>query len=196
MSPAHVVEPACKKLKQMLMQGVWPPGEKLEALRLADELGISMTPVRDCLNRLVGERLVDMTHGEGYRVPRLNEKALRDMLAVNGTLLELALVDRSEEWIDGEYKSENDAYADRVGSFFDFMASLSGNIIIVEIVRSLNERMHAVRMKEPMVIPDTLQEIEELEQLSTKQDSALRSKLQIFHQRRREKVSALIDLIQ
>ena len=195
MSPAHVIEPACKKLKQMLMQGVWPPGEKLESLRLADELGISMTPVRDCLNRLVGERLVDMTHGEGYRVPRLNEKALRDMLAVNGTLLELALVDRSEEWIDGEYKSDNDAYADRIGSFFDFMASLSGNIIIVEIVRSLNERMHAVRMKEPMVIPDTLQEIEELEQLSTKQDSALRSKLEIYHQRRSEKVSVLIDLL-
>ncbi|MFT5537955.1 MAG: DNA-binding GntR family transcriptional regulator [Parasphingorhabdus sp.] len=195
MSPAHVIEPACKKLKQMLMQGVWPPGEKLESLRLADELGISMTPVRDCLNRLVGERLVDMTHGEGYRVPRLNEKALRDMLAVNVALLELALVDRSEEWIDGEYKSENSTYPDRIGLFFDSIASLSGNIIIVETVRSLNERMHAVRMKEPLVFPDTLQEIVELEQLSTKQDIGLYSKLQIYHQRRRAKVSALIDLL-
>lgn len=195
MSPAHVIEPACKKLKQMLMEGVWPPGEKLEALRLADELGISMTPVRDCLNRLVGERLVDMTHGEGYRVPRLNEKALRDMLAVNVALLELALVDRSEEWIDGEYKSENSTYADRIGSFFDSIASLSGNIIVVETVRSLNERMHVVRMKEPLVFPDTLQEIEALEQRSTKQDIALRNKLQIYHQRRRAKVSVLIDLL-
>ena len=65
MSPAHVLVPTCKKLKRMLMEGVWPPGEKLEALRLADELGVSMTPVRDCLNRLVGERLVDMKPGEG-----------------------------------------------------------------------------------------------------------------------------------
>ena len=93
MSPAHVLEPTCTKLKQMLVEGVWPPGEKLEALRLADELGVSMTPVRDCLNRLVGERLVDMKPGEGYRVPRISEKALRDMLAVNAALLELALVD-------------------------------------------------------------------------------------------------------
>ena len=128
MSPAHVIEPACKKLKQMLMQGVWPPGEKLEALRLADELGISMTPVRDCLNRLVGERLVDMTHGEGYRVPRLSEKTLRDMLAVNVALLELALVDPSEEWIDGEYKSENSTYAHRLSSFFDFIAPLASQL--------------------------------------------------------------------
>ena len=195
MSPAHVLEPTCTKLKQMLVEGVWPPGEKLEALRLADELGVSMTPVRDCLNRLVGERLVDMKPGEGYRVPRISEKALRDMLAVNAALLELALVDRSEEWSDGEYKSENSTYADRVGSFFDFIASLYGNIIIVEIVRSLNERMHAVRMKEPLVIPDTMQEIEELEQLSTKHDTGLRNKLQTYHQRRRAKVSALIDLL-
>lgn len=195
MSPAHVIEPACKKLKQMLMQGVWPPGEKLEALRLADELGISMTPVRDCLNRLVGERLVDMTHGEGYRVPRMSEKALRDMLAFNAALLELALGARSEEWSDVEFNSDNSPYADRVSSFFDFIASLSGNIIIIETVRSLNERMHAVRMKEPLVFPDALQEIEELEQLLTKQDTGLCSKLQMYHQRRRAKVPALIDLL-
>ena len=196
MSPSHVVEPTYKKLKHMLMEGIWPPGEKLEALRLADELGISMTPVRDCLNRLVGERLVDMTHGEGYRVPRMSEKAFRDMLAVNAALLELALVARSEESSDVEFKSENNPYADRVSSFFDFIASLSGNIIIIETVRSLNERMHATRMKEPLVFPDTLQEIEALEQRSTKQEAELRNKLHIYHQRRRAKVSALIDLIQ
>lgn len=196
MSPARVLEPACTKLKQMLMEGVWPPGEKLEALRLADELGVSMTPVRDCLNRLVGERLVDMKPGEGYRVPRLSEKTLRDMLAINIALLELTLVARPEEWNDIEFKSENSSYADRVSSFFDLIASFSGNIIIIETVRSLNERMHAMRMKDPLVFPDALQEIGELEQLSTKQEAGLRNKLHIYHQRRSEKVSALIDLIQ
>jgi|TARA_R110002049_G_scaffold126933_4_gene283210 DNA-binding GntR family transcriptional regulator len=180
----------------MLMEGVWPPGEKLEALRLADELGVSMTPVRDCLNRLVGERLVDMKPGEGYRVPRLSEKSLRDILAVNAALLELALVARSEEWSDVEFKSENNSYADRVNAFFDLIASLSGNIIIVETVRSLNERMHAVRMKDPLVFPDALQEIKELEQLLTKQDAGLARILHTYHQRRRAKISALIDLIQ
>ena len=169
--------------------------QKAEALRLADELGISMTPVRDCLNRLVGERLVDMKPGEGYRVPQISEKALRDMFAVNVALLEFALVYRSDEWSDRIFKPENSAYADRVGSVFDFMASLSGNVIIIEIVRSLNERMHAVRMKEPLVIPDAGQEIEELERFSAKQDSGLGNKLQTYHQRRRAKVSALIDLL-
>ena len=55
--------------------------------------------------------------------------------------------------------------------------------------------MHAVRMKEPLVIPDAVQEIEELERFSAKQDSGLGNKLQTYHQRRRAKVSALIDLL-
>jgi hypothetical protein len=41
MSPAHVLEPTCRRLKRMLMEGVWPQGEKLEALRLADDLGLA-----------------------------------------------------------------------------------------------------------------------------------------------------------
>lgn len=196
MSPAHVLEPAYKKLKRMLMEGVWPPGEKLEALLLADELGVSMTPIRDCLNRLVGERLVNMKAGEGYRVPLISEKALRDMLAVNAALLESALVAQPEGLGDVEIKFEKDPYADRIAALFDFIASLSGNSIIVETIRSLNERMHAVRMKDPLAFPDALQEIEALEQFAGKEEAALRSKLHIYHQRRRANVSVLIDHIQ
>jgi DNA-binding GntR family transcriptional regulator len=65
MSPAHVLEPTYQNLKQGLMEGNWRRGERLKALRLADEIGVSMTPVRDCLNRLVGEGLVDMQPGDG-----------------------------------------------------------------------------------------------------------------------------------
>lgn len=195
MSPSHVLEPACKKLKRMLMEGVWLPGDRLEALRLADELGVSMTPVRDCLNRLVGERLVEMKPGDGYRVPRVSEKMLRDMLDVNAALLELTLVARSGGVDDFEIKIQNDHYADRVSTFFDVIASHSRNIIICETVHSLNERMHIVRLQEPVVFPDALEEIGELE-TSAKQNVKLRSKLRDYHERRRENVSKLIDLLQ
>ncbi|MDF1836078.1 MAG: GntR family transcriptional regulator [Alteraurantiacibacter sp. bin_em_oilr2.035] len=46
MSPAHVLEPTYRRLKRALMEGTWPIGQKLEAMRLADEFGVSMTPVR------------------------------------------------------------------------------------------------------------------------------------------------------
>ena len=54
MSPAYVLEPTYDTLRRRLFAGVWPSGQRLEAARLATELGVSMTPVRDSLNRLAG----------------------------------------------------------------------------------------------------------------------------------------------
>ena len=55
MSPAHVLEPTYDTLRRRLVAGDWPPRCRLEAARLAEELGVSITPVRDALNRLTGE---------------------------------------------------------------------------------------------------------------------------------------------
>jgi len=74
MSPAHVFEPTYQGLKERLKTGLWPMGMRLETAKLADELGVSVTPVRDSLNRLVGERLVELWPGEGYRVARISER--------------------------------------------------------------------------------------------------------------------------
>src|SRR3546814_17067104 len=64
MSPAHVFEPTYEAIKRRLMTGEWASGTRIEAARMADELGVSVTPVRDSLYRLNGERMVDFTHGE------------------------------------------------------------------------------------------------------------------------------------
>ncbi len=55
------------------MSGTWPNGSKPETLRPADCFGVSMAPVRDSLNQLVGERFVDLTPGEWFRVPVITE---------------------------------------------------------------------------------------------------------------------------
>src|SRR3546814_12685064 len=67
-SDLYVLEPTYDTLRRRLFAGVWPSGQRLEAARLATELGVSMTPVRDSLNRLAGERLVHSSPGEGFQV--------------------------------------------------------------------------------------------------------------------------------
>ena len=57
MSPAHVFEPTYEAIKRRLMGGIWPTGARIEAARFAYELGGSLTPVRDSLFRLDGERM-------------------------------------------------------------------------------------------------------------------------------------------
>ena len=163
MSPAHVLEPTYRRLKRALMEGLWPGGAKLEAMRLADDFGVRMTPVRDSLNQLVGEGLVDLTPGEGFRVPPLSEQRLRDLLDVNSVLLKTA---NTSNWRlpteDGPTFTGNE-YADRLAAAFSLLATGSGNRVLADIVDRISERLHPLRSFEPEVLPeasDTLREIE------------------------------------
>lgn len=177
------------------MEGAWPQGERLESLRLADDLGVSMTPVRDCLNRFVGERLVDMKSGEGYRVARISEQALRDMLEVNAALLSLALTAEPVGHVPVGIEIEVNDYADRVAVLFDIIASRSGNAILCEMVRSLSERFHVARMLEPQVFADAAQELEEIEYLLQGAISEIPNRVRSYHMRRRDHAADIVRLM-
>lgn len=149
MSPAHVLEPTYQGLKSRLKTGVWPMGMRLEATRLADELGVSVTPVRDCLNRLVGERLVEFSPGEGYRVARLSERRFRDLLQFNLVLLTRAVGSVADLGTNGAWDAQCTLYPDRVAWLFAQVAAASGNAIVTETVEALNDRLHPARCLDP-----------------------------------------------
>src|SRR3546814_14742016 len=69
------------------MTGACSAGVRIEAARLADEIGVSITPVRDALNRLAGERMVDFIAGDGFRAALYSEAELRDLFGLNRLLL-------------------------------------------------------------------------------------------------------------
>src|ERR1700746_388476 len=81
-------------IKARLRSGVYRPGERLEPAALADELNASVTPIRDALHRLTGERLVEAPRHEGFRVPMLTETTLRHLYAWHQDLLLLAILNR------------------------------------------------------------------------------------------------------
>ncbi len=152
MSPAHVLEPTYRRLKDALLEGRFRAGTKLEAMRLADDFGVSMTPVRDSLNQLVGEGLVDLTPGEGFRVPLLTEQALRDILQVNALLLtEAPDTDSKSLQIDEASSDTQGAYADRLAHVFRGIAANSGNRFRVHLVERISDRLHPLRELEPEI---------------------------------------------
>src|SRR3546814_18309298 len=69
MSPAHVHEPTYSATKHRLLPGAWSAGVRIEAARLADDIGVSITPVRDAPYPLAGERMVDFIAGNCFGVP-------------------------------------------------------------------------------------------------------------------------------
>lgn len=160
MSPAHVIEPTYLGIKARLKNGAWPMGMRLEAAKLADELGVSVTPVRDSLNRLAGERLVELWPGEGYRVARLNERLLRDLFLFNRDVLGRAAVTMEASDVEIDRSKPRPPYPERVAGLFSGVAAASGNAATREVVEALNDRLHPVRCLDPQLIARCEPEIE------------------------------------
>lgn len=192
MSPAHVLEPTYERLKRELMSGRWPQETRLEAQKIAEDYGVSATPVRDCLNRLTGEGLVVMRPGEGYKVPRLTEKAARDMLELHQMLVMHALAaHRSEPFEPGEPDNPSD-YAGSVSAIFGELARWSDNGALAYTVRALGERLHSLRTIEPAVLEDSHRELAQLREACIEQDADSAKAITAFHDRRLDQIAALV----
>lgn len=57
MTPPGTFERVYAAIRQRLREGFYRPGDRLEPAALSDGLNASVTPVRDALHRLTGERL-------------------------------------------------------------------------------------------------------------------------------------------
>src|SRR5690349_24957565 len=92
MTPPGTFERVYAAIKQRLRDGAYRPGTRLEPAALSDELNASVTPVRDALHRLTGERLVEAPRHEGFRAPMMTETLLRQLYAWHLDLLLLAVM--------------------------------------------------------------------------------------------------------
>lgn len=80
-----------ESLRDAVVEGRYEPGEKLIQEQVADQLGVSRTPVRDALNRLAHEGLVRAVHGSGYLVSDLTDQDITEVFQVRERLETLAL---------------------------------------------------------------------------------------------------------
>ncbi len=65
------------------------PGQRLREEPLAEEFGVSRTPIRQVLARLEHERLVESTPGSGATVAIIDAKEIRDVWAVRIKIADL-----------------------------------------------------------------------------------------------------------
>ena len=79
-----------KTLREAIITGDLQPGERLMEIKLANELGVSRTPVREAIRKLELEGLVIMTARKGAEVAPINEKDLREVLEIRRPLESLA----------------------------------------------------------------------------------------------------------
>lgn len=88
---SEAFQSALAELRRRLRMGALPPESRLAAAELAAELGLSPTPMREALARLVGEGLLEDRRGLGVFVRRLSVRDVADLYRLNQMHLEIAL---------------------------------------------------------------------------------------------------------
>lgn len=78
-------------LREGIATGAYRPSEPLRAAKIADELGISRTPVREAFMRLASEGLVNYSPRHGARVVDLKAEELEEVFEMRAALEQIAI---------------------------------------------------------------------------------------------------------
>jgi DNA-binding GntR family transcriptional regulator len=73
-------------LKANILSGHFLPGERLAEEHLAEELGVSRTPVREALHKLEQEGLIEPLESRGFCVPRDSLDEIEDLFDIRTVL--------------------------------------------------------------------------------------------------------------
>jgi DNA-binding GntR family transcriptional regulator len=140
------------EIRRMVASGRFAKGEVISEVRLASELEVSRTPVREAVRRLVGENVLEVTQsGLRFYTPSLDDlaevyymrailegSAARVAAANGGVILARKLRGILEEARPLLATDGHDEFARLNGEFHGAINSASGNRRIQEALGSLN----------------------------------------------------------
>jgi len=154
------VEALYGKLKEMAVNFRIRPGERINEVALARELDASRTPLREALNRLVAERLIEFQPGKGFFCRPLDPKRIYELYELRGIAEEAAVRLACRRGSDEDFAALKESlYANgltyvgktvREVTTFDEafhvgIAKLSGNEELVRQLMQINERIRFIR---------------------------------------------------
>ncbi|UGQ13803.1 GntR family transcriptional regulator [Yinghuangia sp. ASG 101] len=73
-------------LRELILDNTFPPGARLAETELAEQLGVSRTPVREALRQLAAEALVELPPNRGARVASWSQGELESVFELRATL--------------------------------------------------------------------------------------------------------------
>ncbi len=203
MNPGATFERVYAALKEQLRSGRFAPGERLEPAALSEDLNSSVTPVRDALHRLVGERLVEAPRHNGFRAPLLTEMGLRHLYAWHSDLLLLILGSKRARSLPSDHafwffaRPVRMPAAEASTIFFLHLAQASGNPEHAAALIALNDRLSPVRTAETRLIANSRLELEHLLTcFRAAERRQLRDGILAYHRRRERLVPELLAALQ
>ena len=140
------------KLRQMILDEELKPGQHIVEARLAQSLGISRTPLREGLSKLVQEGLIVAEHNKGFKIAPLTAREVRELypiisrlecLAVeSGAPLVFTAVDELKAINDRFARSTRATQLSELDSLFhETLIASSNNRHLLEILAGLKRRI-------------------------------------------------------
>lgn len=123
------------RLKNAILDGVYKPGESLIEMKLAKELGVSRTPIREAIRQLELEGLVSSIPNKGVIVEGVSPQDVQDIYTIRRTIEGLAARWAAEKISDEQLKELRDTL-----DLMEFYTE-KGN---VEKLSELDSRFHDV----------------------------------------------------
>ena len=149
-------------LRERILKGVYKPGERLMEIHLADQLGVSRTPIREAIRMLELEGLVKMVPRKGAQVAKISKEDLQDVLEVRKALDTLSVKLACERITEDEIKLLNNAerefekalaskdvreIAEADVAFHDVIHSATKNGRLKSMISNLAERIYRYRFE-------------------------------------------------
>lgn len=153
-------ERAYRYIKEKTIHYEFYPGESINEVEIAKKLKVSRAPIREALNRLIGEGLVDFESRKGFYCRKLRLDEVANLYEVRADLELSAVIEACEEapiekvelllskCKDLEKSILNiniDNLVDLDEEFHTELVSLAGNIERLKFIKNINNRIRFVR---------------------------------------------------
>jgi DNA-binding FadR family transcriptional regulator len=195
--PPGTFERVYAAIKRQLRDGLYRPGDRLEPAVLSDALNASVTPVRDALHRLTGERLVEAPRQEGFRVPMMTESRLRQLYAWHRDLLLLAVMKHRASAaaipLPDAGERRDASVRERTNVLFLALASSTGNCEHLAALEAAVEKLEPLQRLEENFLDEIEDETNAItEAIRIDDRKGLRRSLVRYHRRRERIVPDLL----
>jgi len=182
-------------VKDRLLSGVYRPGERLEPALLAQTVSSSATPVREALNVMMGEQLLESRPGGGFHLPAIDQPGLSDLYNWNAAVLGFAI----KLWPrSAAFRRETlfQTGVEPIRRLFAGLAAMSPNLEHANAIERLSDRLQAVRIAEIDVLGDPEPELDTIAHAAEAADRVTVQRLvAAFHRRRVRQTAATIRVL-
>ncbi|MGA0608410.1 GntR family transcriptional regulator [Phenylobacterium sp. VNQ135] len=179
-------ETALDALRRGLLEGRFPPGDRIPVVAVADELKLSATPVREALSRLAGEGVVEERRHQGFFARRLTGGDVADLYRLSQShLLMLLAQERAVRHTPPQAEALSADPVIALESFFLAWVDARGSPVLHAAYRSVATQLGPVRRTEARLLDELDEEALELARAFTDEAPAeIAQALRKYHGRR------------